>query len=449
MLPYYLRFGRSLSDPYFSGFHSYLDGLYSTLWGDGLWGGHNRATRTPWNYELMTAGYLLAILPSLAILIGAVAGCVQLVREPRAEWFLLIGLPFAFAAALVYQYLRFPYYAHAKAFYGLTAAVSLCAFGAWGFDTLVRRWLLARYVLGTVLGTWALTAYFSFWVTYHSAPTQAWLGANWSRAGNPRLATECFQRALSADPGNVDAHIGLFRLQQGAGQTAAAREELQTALRLQPDNFEVLFWLGVLCNQSGQTDQALVYIQRSIERAPDNALGPYYLGLILQRKGLTADAIDAYRQALAITPAHATLHAALAPLLAENGDTGEAIEHYRLLLQLQPDGHSFMDSLAWILATTPQAEYRDAAQAEFLAKRACERTSFHDPTCLSTLGAAYAEAGRFAEAETELRKALELASSVGRTSLLSRIKEQLKLCKAGRPYRENPKGTAPGSRGSP
>ncbi len=35
----YLRFGRSLVNPLFSGFSGFADGIYSTLWGDGLCGG--------------------------------------------------------------------------------------------------------------------------------------------------------------------------------------------------------------------------------------------------------------------------------------------------------------------------------------------------------------------------------------------------------------------------
>ena len=36
---YYLKFGESLVRPYFSGFYSFWDGLYSTWWGDGCFGG--------------------------------------------------------------------------------------------------------------------------------------------------------------------------------------------------------------------------------------------------------------------------------------------------------------------------------------------------------------------------------------------------------------------------
>ena len=44
----YLRFGRSLVTPLFSGFAGFADGMYSTLWGDGLLGGAS-SVNVPWN----------------------------------------------------------------------------------------------------------------------------------------------------------------------------------------------------------------------------------------------------------------------------------------------------------------------------------------------------------------------------------------------------------------
>ena len=61
----FLRFGRSLVYPLFSSFSGFWDGIYSTLWGDGLCGGRGGFDiRPPWNYNLMIAGYLLALVPT-------------------------------------------------------------------------------------------------------------------------------------------------------------------------------------------------------------------------------------------------------------------------------------------------------------------------------------------------------------------------------------------------
>ena len=49
---YYFRFGQALISPLFSAYHSFGDGIYSTLWGDGLISGESKLSfRPPWNYD--------------------------------------------------------------------------------------------------------------------------------------------------------------------------------------------------------------------------------------------------------------------------------------------------------------------------------------------------------------------------------------------------------------
>ena len=51
--------------------------------------------RPPWNYDLMCAGYLLAVLPTVLILVGVAASTVKLLWEGGSERFVLLGLAFA------------------------------------------------------------------------------------------------------------------------------------------------------------------------------------------------------------------------------------------------------------------------------------------------------------------------------------------------------------------
>src|SRR5215470_11562295 len=101
----------SLIRPLFSVTSSFLDGLYSTLWGDGLCAGvPDLLQRPPWNYSLMCAGYLLSLLPTTLLLIGAVTASVELFRDLRSDLFVLVGFPAAVAAALVFFDLKVPSY---------------------------------------------------------------------------------------------------------------------------------------------------------------------------------------------------------------------------------------------------------------------------------------------------------------------------------------------------
>ena len=89
----YLRFGRSLSAPLFSGLNGVPDGVYSSLWGDGLCAGASELiARLPWNYNAMVAAYVLALVPTFLIVIGAIVDTYRAVIRPSFNSWLIIGL---------------------------------------------------------------------------------------------------------------------------------------------------------------------------------------------------------------------------------------------------------------------------------------------------------------------------------------------------------------------
>ena len=77
---------------------------------------------------------------------------------------------------------------------------------------------------------------------------------------------------------------------------------------------------------------------------------------------------------------------------------------------------SFVRSARGAGATAPDDALRDGPTAVTLAERACERTRQAVPMFLDTLAAAYAEAGRFADAVTTQERAVELAPADGRAA---------------------------------
>lgn len=146
---YYLRFGASFEHPFYAGFVSFWDGVYSTFWGDGLLAGMVSATtRHPsWNYELMSLGYAVA-LPVNAI-IGF--GCLLLLRRAFrdeslhrriAASFVFVTIVVMFFSLMIVTF-SVPYYAQAKAFYVLGATLPLALAAGAGLaqidDRLARR----------------------------------------------------------------------------------------------------------------------------------------------------------------------------------------------------------------------------------------------------------------------------------------------------------------------
>jgi tetratricopeptide (TPR) repeat protein len=113
----------------------------------------------------------------------------------------------------------------------------------------------------------------------------------------------------------------------------------------------------------------------------------------------------------------------------------EAIEDYNQAIQLNPENDGILNNLAWVLSTSPEDKLRDGKLAIELAKKACEVTKYEAPHILSTLAAAYAEAGDFKSAIEWSTKAVEM----GRQKLpeqVEQLQQELDSYKAGKPFRE-------------
>jgi tetratricopeptide (TPR) repeat protein len=434
---YLAHFGRSLTDPYFSEFYGLPDGLYSTLWGDGLWGGAaRRVYRPPWNYDLMAAGYLLALLPAAAAVIGAAAALVDLVRRPRAEGFLLLGVPFLAGAALLYHFVSHPYYCHVKAFYGLAAAAPLCALAARGVDLLAGGRPAGRAVLAVALGTWALTAYASFWVDGRSPQAEAWAGQRLAAESRHDEALGCYNRALRADPSNGDALMGQGLSLSALRRHAEAAETFRRLIALDPDDPRARLGLGLELVRAGRYAEAARHLEHAARVAPDEVRAYRALAEARRQQGEKAADADALRQALRITPDDVRVHEMLGDVLASQGEAADAVCQYRAALRRAPDRPTTLGRLARILATHPDPHIRNGAEALELAERGCRASPVEDPLLLDTLAGALAESGRFRDAEAVLRRALRRAS--GNDAAEKAMRRELALYESGRPLREDP-----------
>jgi hypothetical protein len=168
---WYTSFGESLHHPYFAGYVSFWDGVYSTFWGDGLAGGMiSLATRHgAWRYDFMTIGYGLALPASVLLAAGFVLTVRDSFVEPqlgrRLALFLATALVFGLGFSLLYITLGLPFYAQAKAFYVLAAIAPLSLVAttglAWPLQSSGGRggWVHAVYAgwLATLGGTIVVT----------------------------------------------------------------------------------------------------------------------------------------------------------------------------------------------------------------------------------------------------------------------------------------------------
>jgi tetratricopeptide (TPR) repeat protein len=466
---YYLRFGRSLIHPLFSGFAGFADGIYSTLWGDGLCGGISSAS-TAWNQQPMFAGYLWATIPAALILAGAAVALIQFIRNPSSELFLLIGFSAVIVLGLVFMTLRVPSYAQAKAFYGLSALTPLCFFGALGWETLTRGRARSQFIFSAFILAWAINSFATYWIV-PSASQHLYAVKALGIQGKIDRANAEAAKAVEADPSNAAAREFHALSLNELGRGEEAIKEAERATELEPTGSDAHLDLAISVRRSDQ-ERAIAEARRAIELGPENSSAYQFLMNCLFESHRYNEAVDLGREWLAVTPYDAASHSELGSALAENGDFVSAAQQLGYLIMLRPDleeAHAklrqmllllarapdglpllreiaanapdsprMLDELAWLLATYPDSKSRDGTDAVRLAGHACDLTERRIPALLDTLAAAYAEAGDFPRAVSAAEEALNRAGSSGDNDAVKLSESILASLRDNLPYRQEP-----------
>jgi len=268
------------------------------------------------------------------------------------------------------------------------------------------------------------------------APAHGDLGLVLLEKGNLDEAVNHLREAIRDDPDDANAHNNLGTALLRQGDCDAAIDQFQAALQLKPDYANAHNNLGLALAKLGKLDEAIAEYTAALRCDPNHALAHSNLAGALLAQGRRAEAKTHYLAAIQADPANAETHRRLGELLASQGDKTEAIPQFREAIRLNPDSITSLNNLAWVLATDIDPDRRNGAEAVQLSERAAELTEFKNPLILDTLAAAYAEAGRFAEAAATVQKALDLTDTATDERLAAAMRTRLETYKSGRPYRE-------------
>jgi len=262
------------------------------------------------------------------------------------------------------------------------------------------------------------------------------LGLSLALMGRLVEATNHYAAAVRSNPKNADAHFNYGLALGSLGDFDAAISHYAVVLQISPQHSGAHNWMGNALAAQNRLEEAGSHYSESVRLKPDYDDAHFNLGLNLAKQGKQAEALPHFAEAVRLNPDNAKAHAQLALALAGQHHPREALAHYREALRLKPENLEALNNLAWFLATHPQAEFRNGAQAVELAERACRLTSFKVPSVIGTLAAAYAEAGRFDEAAKSALQASTLAAMLGEASLAATNQTLLKLYQAGKAYRD-------------
>jgi 4-amino-4-deoxy-L-arabinose transferase-like glycosyltransferase len=422
---YYLRFGRSLVSPLFSGFHSFADGIYSTLWADGLIsGGSSLVFRPPWNYDLVRVGCLLSVPLTLLAALGLAISIRKLMRQPEPVSVLVVGMLFAFAAGIIFLTFHSPWQSAVKAFYAIPALVPFSALIAAGWLWLAKKHRALRMALWLILLIWIFTTFSSLWIRTDNSEFWRSRGlVQMSRHDFP-AAIENFSRALELNSDDPVNRYLLARALEYQGKAKEALQEYEEALRLEPDSPDTLAAAAEALTKGEKEDavRATKLAQRACE------LTHYRRPSLVNTLAVAQSGAGQMEESL--------MTFELACNLAINGGETDLPTKYRENLAAK------LDQYARILASNPGAASGEGPRAVQFAQHACELTEFHNTVFIGTLAAAYAKAGEIDKAIGTAQKACGVATSNGETNLLQNNLLLLQSYRARKPVREEKSDTS-------
>jgi tetratricopeptide (TPR) repeat protein len=349
---WYWRVGEALICPLFSSLTSFTDGVYATLWGDGLCSGSAMMDFRPqWNYDLMNAGYLLSILTTVLLVAGVIVALVRFMRQPSPEWFLMLGMVFGFAAGIALMTLRVASYAQVKAFYALPALFPLCAVAVTGWDVLEKKIGKLRPLLGVGLVAWAITLCCAFWIRSGNPFTYTVRGVNLADDKRYAEAAEDFSRAIQLDTNSLAGRVGLAEAWRQMGRGQEARQQAELALQQHPGEAAAHTEMAVMLSVDGHYAEAVRHLLQAVTEAPDHLMAYQQLAACLTQMGQHKQVIEVCEQGLRVDPFRPEVHQMLGVAAAAIGDLTNAVIHLSLALDLKPEWPETRGVLALALAS--------------------------------------------------------------------------------------------------
>ena len=166
----------------------------------------------------------------------------------------------------------------------------------------------------------------------------------------------------------------------------------------------------------------------------------YNRGVVHESMGKYTAAMENYNEALRRDPEFSWIYVNRGNVHRAEGRCGPALADYADALKFGPGDNVAIANKAWVLATCPDAEFRNGAEALTLARKA-NAESAH-PYLQNILAAALAETGAFSAAVETQEKALAMLG-MGDAEMRASFQDRLKSYERNTPWRDVPK--KPGS----
>jgi tetratricopeptide (TPR) repeat protein len=243
--------------------------------------------------------------------------------------------------------------------------------------------------------------------------------------------------AATLSKSSADPFGKLATMLQRKGDAQGSAEALEECLRRDPANANGNLLRAGIASSHGDFNEAEACLRRAIAADPFFLESKVALAELLWKRGNIGEVIDLLEQARVIDPDNADVRIALSQAYRQFGRYKKSAENLKEALthKLTPEAAAKVKAgLAWVLATSPDAELRNGAEALRLADEACAHSK--SARNLDALAAAYGETGDFEHAIQTAHAAQSAAESEQQPAFAAEIIERIQLYQDKKPFRE-------------
>jgi tetratricopeptide (TPR) repeat protein len=274
-------------------------------------------------------------------------------------------------------------------------------------------------------------------------------------------------KAIAIDPNKIYYYLKRALAFHLTGRYDRAIADYSKAIEIGPPIGVAYFGRGAAWLMNNKYDEAIADLSKAIALEPQNAAIYYSRATAWHKKGKLATAIHDYSKAIELRPANANYYrergkawlakgvydqavSDFSKIIEMDGRNAEAfylrgmvweekrqyqkaLDDFDQVLKINRADDQALNALAWLLATCPDAQYRDGQKALRLASYAVALDKRGE--YLDTLAAAQAETGDFEGAVATQEKAIALFKRrKGDAELKRQAIKQLELYKQGKPF---------------
>jgi tetratricopeptide (TPR) repeat protein len=253
-----------------------------------------------------------------------------------------------------------------------------------------------------------------------------------TRLTNYSGAIADYNLMLQRDPASALGYLGRANVFNMEGAYGSAIMDCNLALLVNQALPGAYKERGEAYEGEGHYDLAIADYNKVIGLAPMDPSGYAGRAVLFADEENYSNALADCSKAISLDPGNAGLYDSRGLYYAKTGNYGAAIQDSKTAIALEPDNASPYNNLAWLLAVTPDAKWRDGKKALEYAKKACDLTQWNEPAFVDTLAAAYAESGDFTNAVKWESKVIGSMSKENQEE----AQKALHLYQQGQPYRE-------------